>query len=149
MKTNYTFTLIKSIKEESEDNITRKLVINARSRLLNNTSLYFLIKCNYKNEENFVIDSISLVDDYRFSHEEQKKIYLMGAFDLGAIYCVDLAITELKEELNGAKADDKRIFSQRWDTFSSQLQDWYNGKIKTLFKRDIELTKLYFDSKND
>ena len=148
-QTEYAFRLIKSTKEENEERINRKLVISVHSRLLSNTSLYLLIRCNYKNKENFVIDSISLVDDYRFSHEEQKKIYLMGALDLGAIYCVDLAITELKEELNGVRSNDKKIYSQRWDTFSSQLQDWYNKKIKPLFDKDIELTKLYFDNKND
>lgn len=140
----YTFRLIKSTKEENEARISKKLVISAYSRLLNNTNFYFVIRCNYKEHKNFIIESISLVDDHRFSREEQKKIYLMGVLDLGAIYCVDAAINELKEELNGAKVNDKRIYSQRWETFSSQLQDWYNAKLIPLFEKEVELTKSYF-----
>ncbi|MDR0774389.1 MAG: hypothetical protein LBE72_03665 [Rickettsia sp.] len=143
-QTEYTFKLIKSTKEENDTRISKKLVISAYSRLLNNTNFYFIIRCNYKEHRDFIIDSISLVDDHRFSHEEQKKIYLMGVLDLGAIYCVDAAINELKEELNGAKVNDKRIYSQRWDTFSSQLQGWYNTKLIPLLQKEVELTKSYF-----
>ncbi len=140
---DYIFKLVRSTKEEYEGIISRKLIINTYSRQLQNTDFYFSMTCKYKQQDTFIIDSISIVDDYRFSQAEQKKMYLMGAFDLKTTYSVDQAINELKGELNGAKPDD-RIYSQRWSMFSLQLQDWYNKKIRACFEKDIELTKLYF-----
>ena len=140
---DYIFKLVRSTKDEYGDVVNRKLIISAQSRELQNTNFYFSIACKYKQQNTYIIDSISIVDDYRFSQAEQKKIYLMGAFDLKTTYSVDQAINELKEELNGAKPDD-RIYSQKWSIFSLQLQEWYDKKIRALFEKDIELTRLYF-----
>lgn len=141
----YNFQLIKSTKQEGENSIHRKLVVRAYSRHLSSSNFYFSIRCNYNTQETFAIESLAIVDDGRFSGEKEKKIYLMGVFGFGATYCVDQAFDELKNELNGSKADD-RIYSEEWDKFSSQLQSWYNNKIRPLFARDIELTKLYFSN---
>ena len=142
-KTVYNFRLIKSTKDEGEEGISRKLVVKAYSRNLDYPNFYFVLRCNYKTQETFMVESISIVDDCRFSKEQEKKIYLMGAFDFGAPHYVDRAFDELKRELNGAVPED-RIYSERWDKFSSQLKDWYNQRVKALFEKDIELTKLYF-----
>ena len=140
---DYIFKLLRTTKDEYQDIANRKLIISAQSRQLQNTNFYFSLTCRYKKQDSFVIDSISIADDDRFSQADQKKMYLMGAFDLKTTYSVDQAINELKEELNGAAQDD-RIYSERWSFFSLQLKDWYNKKIKSLFEKDIELTRLYF-----
>jgi hypothetical protein len=140
---DYVFKLERSVKEEDASGISRKLTISAHSRQLHNSNFYFLIKCKHRQQDTFIIESIAIVDDYRFSQAEQRKIYLMGAFDLKSTYSVDQAINELKEELNGAEPDE-RTYSHRWSIFSSQLKDWYNKKIRAVFEKDIEVTRLYF-----
>ena len=145
MKSVYNFQLIKSTKQEGETSINKKLVVRAYSRHLSSSNFYFSIGCNYNTQETFVIESLSIVDDGRFSGGQEKKVYLMGVFGFGATYCVDQAFDELKNELNGVRSDD-RMYSEEWDKFSSQLQGWYNNKIRPLFERDIELTKLYFNN---